>query len=36
MAEAIGEDTLATIKQGLAAYLRQVHGEDQPGLRPVW
>ena len=36
MAEAIGPDTLATIKQGLTAYLQHVHGDDQPGLRPVW
>ncbi|HEX7302929.1 MarR family winged helix-turn-helix transcriptional regulator [Lentzea sp.] len=36
MAEAIGADTLTAIRTGLAAYLRHVHGEDQPGLRPVW
>ncbi|SDP76344.1 MarR family winged helix-turn-helix transcriptional regulator [Lentzea jiangxiensis] len=36
MAEAIGADTLATVKQGLAAYLRHVRGEDRPGLRPIW
>ncbi|WP_197288953.1 MarR family winged helix-turn-helix transcriptional regulator [Nocardia sp. NRRL S-836] len=36
MAEAIGQDTVATIRAGLTAYLRQAHGEDQPGLRPVW
>lgn len=36
MAGAIGQDTLDTIKTGLAAYLQHVHGEDQPGLRPVW
>ncbi|MEU0879953.1 MarR family winged helix-turn-helix transcriptional regulator [Lentzea sp. NPDC005914] len=36
MAEAIGPGTLDTIKQGLTAYLQHVHGDDQPGLRPVW
>ena len=36
MADAIGRQTLDTIKTGLAAYLQHVHGEDQPGLRPVW
>jgi hypothetical protein len=36
MAEAIGQDALDTIRTGLAAYLQHVHGEDQPGLRPVW
>ncbi|SDH44197.1 DNA-binding transcriptional regulator, MarR family [Lentzea fradiae] len=36
MAEAIGAATLDTVKQGLTAYLRHVHGDDQPGLRPVW
>jgi hypothetical protein len=36
MAEAIGPDTVGTIKAGLAAYLQHVHGDDQPGIRPVW
>ncbi|MGZ3141449.1 MarR family winged helix-turn-helix transcriptional regulator [Lentzea chajnantorensis] len=36
MAEAVGADTVATVKAGLTAYLQHVHGEDQPGLRPVW
>src|SRR5689334_3695057 len=36
MAEAIGPENLATIKTGLTAYLEHVHGDDQPGLRPVW
>ncbi|MFD5824091.1 MarR family winged helix-turn-helix transcriptional regulator [Lentzea sp. NPDC060358] len=36
MADAVGEDTLDAIRHGLAGYLRHVHGEDQPGLRPVW
>jgi DNA-binding MarR family transcriptional regulator len=36
MAEAIGPENLDTIKTSLTAYLRHVHGDDQPGIRPVW
>lgn len=36
MAEVVGRENLDTIKAGLTAYLQHVHGDDQPGLRPVF
>lgn len=36
MAEIIGADALANLKESLTAYLERLHGGEQPKLRPVW